>query len=86
MLETSARISQEKKGYRKLKIETNVVEFPRRLMGVAGAACYLAQSKSKIRQMAWNREIPYVQEKPHGRMLFDKEDLDRWIDEHRVAC
>jgi hypothetical protein len=30
--------------------------------------------------------LPFFQEKKGALMLFDKADLDRWLDAHRVEC
>jgi excisionase family DNA binding protein len=56
---------------------------PRRLFRVAEAAFYLGMSKSKIRQLAWNGKLPFVQDGENALMLFDVQDLDRWIDANK---
>lgn len=58
--------------------------FPRRrLLRVKEAALYLGMSHSKVRQLAWTGQMPFIQECPNALMLFDIADLDRWIDAHK---
>ena len=60
--------------------------FTRRLLKIGEAAWYMGVSVSKLRELAWAGELPYVQEKRNAMMLFEIADLDRWIDGHKVAC
>lgn len=58
--------------------------FPRRrLLRVKEAAEYLGMSKSKVRQLAWTGQVPFIQECPNALVLFDIADLDRWIESHK---
>ncbi|MCZ6625220.1 MAG: helix-turn-helix domain-containing protein [Deltaproteobacteria bacterium] len=53
----------------------------KRLLSVAEAATYLGVQKSTIYSWAWRRKIPSV--KMGRRLLFDREDLDRMIQERK---
>ncbi|MGA8273973.1 MAG: helix-turn-helix domain-containing protein [Candidatus Sulfotelmatobacter sp.] len=59
------------------------VGVPRRLYRVSEAAYYLGMSKSKVRQLAWNGSLPFVQDGENTLMLFDVRDLDRWIESNK---
>ncbi len=52
-----------------------------RLLSVEDAATYLGVQKSTIYSWAWRRKIPSV--KMGRRLLFDREDLDRIIEERK---
>ena len=52
-----------------------------RLLSVEQAATYLGVQKSTIYSWAWRRKIPSV--KMGRRLLFDREDLDRIIQERK---
>ena len=52
-----------------------------RLLSVEEAAFYLGVQKSTIYSWAWRRKIPSV--KMGRRLLFDREDLDRIIEERK---
>ena len=52
-----------------------------RLLSVQEAATYLGVQKSTIYSWAWRRKIPSV--KMGRRLLFDREDLDRLIEERK---
>jgi len=52
-----------------------------RLLSVQEAATYLGVQKSTIYSWAWRRKIPSV--KMGRRLLFDREDLDRIIEERK---
>jgi len=52
-----------------------------RLLSVEEAATYLGVQKSTIYSWAWRRKIPSV--KMGRRLLFDREDLDRIIEERK---
>ncbi len=58
----------------------------RRLHRVEEAGGYISVSASKMRQLGRTGEIPYVQERDGALMLFDKADLDRWIESHKKAA
>jgi excisionase family DNA binding protein len=49
-----------------------------RLLTVQQAAAYLSTSVHAVRQLQWGREIPSL--KIGKRLLFDKKDLDRYVD------
>jgi len=50
---------------------------------VKEAAQYLGMSQSKVRQLAWTGQVPFIQECPNALVLLDIADLDRWIDAHK---
>ncbi len=50
----------------------------KRLLNVAEASHYLAVSKSLIYKLAERKKIPIV--RIAGRLLFDREKLDRYIE------
>ncbi len=54
----------------------------RRLLGVKESATYLGVSVWTIRDLGWNGEISEV--KIGRRKLFDREDLDRFIERSKV--
>lgn len=55
-----------------------------RLVDQAGAAEYLGTTERHVRELKYRREIPFVK---LGRSLrFDIRDLDRWIEDNKVAA
>jgi excisionase family DNA binding protein len=54
-----------------------------RLLGVKAAAQYLGATVWAARCLAWQQEIPFL--KIGGRILFDRVDLDRFIDSQKMA-
>ena len=64
------------------KVVTPLVEP--RLLGVRAAAAYLGATVWFVRNLAWNRAVPFV---VFGkRILFDPADLDRYITEQKTAA
>lgn len=59
-----------------------------RLLSYPQAAAYLGRPEKTLRQMVHRGEIAYVKSNPHrrGTVLFDRLDLDAWIDEHKVPA
>ena len=53
-----------------------------RLLTVKGAAAYLSTTVWAIRNLAWGQKVPYV--RLGARILFDKADLDRFIESQKV--
>lgn len=64
----------------------SVRDLDRRLYRVEEAAEYMRVSVSKMRQLGWSGEIPYIQERSGTLMFFEQADLDRWIDAHKKAA
>lgn len=66
--------------------ERPTVEEPdtpgRRLLTVEEAAVYIGVAKQSIYHMTSSRSIPHV--KIGKRVMFDPDDLDRWIAKRRV--
>jgi excisionase family DNA binding protein len=54
-----------------------------RLLCVKSAAAYLSATVWAMRKLAWNAEVPSV--KIGGRLLFDRADLDSYIDRVKTA-
>ena len=54
----------------------------KRLYSVKEASEYLGRSESALREMQWAGKFPYV--KDGRRVLFDKEDLDAWIEMNKT--
>jgi hypothetical protein len=46
-------------------------------LDVKGAAQHLSTTPSAIHNLVKRRQIPY--HKPYGRLLFDPQELDRWV-------
>jgi excisionase family DNA binding protein len=44
---------------------------------------YLGRSKKAIRNLCFRREIPHY--KPAGRLLFDLDEINKWIRSHEVV-
>jgi excisionase family DNA binding protein len=44
---------------------------------------YLGRSEKAIRNLCFRREIPHF--KPAGRLLFDIEEINSWIQSHEVV-
>jgi excisionase family DNA binding protein len=61
-------------------------DVERRLNRVEEAAEYMRVSATKMRQLGWSREIPYIQERSGTLMFFDQADLNRWIDAHKKSA
>lgn len=60
-------------------------QFDRRTMRVSEAAAYVGICATKLRHLAWNGDIPFIQERKGCLMLFEKGDLDRWLDAHKTC-
>ncbi len=56
-----------------------------RLMTLRDAAAYLAVGKWTLTDMANRGEIMPVQRRKGCAMLFDRADLDKWIDAHKKS-
>lgn len=54
-----------------------------RLLPVKAAAAYLGATVWAVRCLAWNQELPFA--KIGGRLLFDRADLDAYIDRVKTA-
>jgi excisionase family DNA binding protein len=55
-----------------------------RLLCVKSAAAYLSATVWAMRKLAWNQELPFV--KIGGRLLFDRTDLDQYINQQKTAA
>jgi len=54
----------------------------RRLLDIKTAAAYLSSSVWFLRSLIWSRQIPFL--KLGNRYLFDKKDLDAFIERQKV--
>lgn len=54
----------------------------RNLVQIDAAGRYIGRTKRTMRQLVAQRRITYY--KVGGRLLFDLDDLDRFLDAHRV--
>jgi excisionase family DNA binding protein len=55
-----------------------------RLLSIKAAASYLSCTVWAVRSLAWNRAVPYL--KIGNRILFDKKDLDTYIDGQKTEA
>lgn len=55
-----------------------------RTLNVNAAAVYLGATVWYVRNLAWNRHIPFL--KFGNRILFDKQDLDRFIENQKTVA
>lgn len=56
-------------------------QLPPRLLNVRAAAAYLSTTVWFVRNLIWSREVPFL--KFGHRYLFDKADLDAYVDRQR---
>ncbi len=49
----------------------------KKYLTVSELSGYIRRSPGAIRNLVMRRKIPYC--KPGGRLLFDQEEIDRWI-------
>jgi len=54
-----------------------------RLLPIKAAAAYLSCTIWAVRSLAWNREVPSL--KIGNRILFDKKDLDAFVERAKTA-
>jgi excisionase family DNA binding protein len=55
-----------------------------RLLNIKMAAAYLSCTIWALRSLVWKREIPFV--RIGQKLLFDRADLDRFVDSKKVAA
>jgi len=55
-----------------------------RCLGVQEAALYLDATIWAIRTLAWEGKVPFI--RVGQRLLFDREDLDRYIERAKVPA
>lgn len=60
---------------------SNIASKP--MLSAEECAAYTGYSLSAIRNMVYKREIPYY--KNHGKVLFDRKEIDRWLHIGRVS-
>ncbi len=76
-----ARTRRKKKAKKKTKRQPCIVPGVQRLYSVKEAASYLRLSPWTVRSLGWNGEIPQV--KIGRRVLYDREDLNRFIESNK---
>jgi excisionase family DNA binding protein len=54
-----------------------------RLLSIKSAAAYLSCTIWAVRTLAWNRDVPSL--KIGNKILFDKKDLDAFVDRSKTA-
>jgi excisionase family DNA binding protein len=69
-----------------VKLDNHSAEAGSPWMNVETAARYLDCSVERIRKLKERRELPYHQEGPGCRVLFNKSDLDKWMDNVRTTA
>lgn len=57
-----------------------------RLLRTAAAAKYLATSKWKIRDLAKDGILPFIEERDGSPWRFDRKDLDRYIESNKETA
>ncbi len=55
-----------------------------RLLTIKAAALYLSASVWAVRTLAWEQRVPYI--RLGRRMLFDRADLDRYIEAQKQGA
>ena len=55
----------------------------RRLLTVKEAAKYIGRTETAVRELVWNQKLAHI--RSDRRVMLDIRDLDRWIDENRIA-
>jgi len=55
-----------------------------RCLGVREAAIYLGATIWAVRSLAWERRLPFI--RLGHRLLFDRQDLDRYIERSKVSA
>jgi hypothetical protein len=58
-------------------LEINLKELNGQYLNIDELASYISRSKGAIRNLVLRRAIPY--RKPAGRLIFLKEEIDKWI-------
>lgn len=53
-----------------------------RALNIEAAAAYIGANVWFLRNLIWDREIPFL--KLGNRYVFDKKDLDRYIEDNKV--
>jgi hypothetical protein len=51
---------------------------PARFLDVEGAAGFIASTPAAIRSLVQRGEVPF-HKAPNGRLLFDRDELERWV-------
>jgi excisionase family DNA binding protein len=55
-------------------------------MNIASAAEYLGLSSSYLWELARNGVVPSFRYSPRGNIMFDKQDLDTWLEARKKAA
>ena len=57
--------------------------FEKKYLTTKELSKYLGRSEKAIRNLCFRREIPHF--KPAGRLLFDRDEINKWIRSHEVV-
>ena len=66
-----------------MRSNSNSVPIAPRLLRTSDAASYLAVSPWKLGRLVHNAELPVIEGEEGGNWLFDRVDLDRWIEKSK---
>lgn len=66
------------------KLQATPVAVEPRLLGIKATAAYLGVTTWFARSLYWNRTIPTL--RLGKRILFDKADLDRYVESQKVSA
>ncbi len=69
---------------KKKSVEPVRPQEPPRLLRVKEAAAYLSTTPWFIRSLVWAKSIPHV--RLGKRILFDRADLDRYVDQQKKVA
>jgi excisionase family DNA binding protein len=61
-------------------MQTSTSNATPRLLTLRDAATYLAMGTWALRRLVWANELSVVQNGKGARLLFDRKDLDKWIE------
>jgi excisionase family DNA binding protein len=61
------------------------IPLRKRLLRLKDAAHYLSLSPWKLRRLVWERRLPVVQDGEGSPFLFDRSDLDSYVESHKRA-
>ncbi len=62
-----------------------MTEVAPKLVTLKEAATYLKRSTWTLRHMVACRDLPFVQNGPHGKIYFEIADLNEWISRSKIV-
>ena len=78
------RFVMSKKLSKKVKVPTPTTPDTARFLTVKDTASYLSATVWFVRRLAWERKVAHV--RLGKRVLFDKADLDRYIQSQKIEA